>query len=93
MEGRKEVNFIIKLMHTYHFTQSHVVVNNSGCNLLEHVARYKLVTGKCKWVKHFDVLCIFFFLRKSNPEKAKLTATKVKRKSVIKEHISKYHNL
>ena len=39
MEGRKEVN-IIKLMHTYHFTQSH-----SGCNLLEHVARYKLVTG------------------------------------------------
>ncbi|XP_067039367.1 cytoskeleton-associated protein 2-like isoform X2 [Acropora muricata] len=31
--------------------------------------------------------------RKSNPEKAKLTATKVKRKFVIKEHISKYHNL
>ena len=91
MEGRKEVN-IIKLMHTYHFTQSHIVVNNSGCNLLEHVARCKLVTGKWKWVKHFDVLCIFF-LRKSNPEKAILTATKVKRKSVIKEHVSKYHNL
>lgn len=31
--------------------------------------------------------------RKSNPEKAILTATKVKRKSVVKEHISKYHNL
>ena len=45
MEGRKEVN-IIKLMHTYHFTQTHIVVNNSGCNLLEQVARYKLVTGK-----------------------------------------------
>ena len=62
MEGRKEVN-IIKLMHTYHFTQSHIVVNNSGCNLLEHVTTYKLmVTGKCKWVKHFDVPCIFIFL-------------------------------
>lgn len=63
MEGRKEVN-IIKLMHTYHFTQSHIVINNSGCNLLEHVARYKLVTGKCKWVKHFDVLCILIFFPK-----------------------------
>jgi len=89
MEGRKEV---IKLMHTYHFTQSHIVINNSGCNLLEHVARYKLVTGKCKRGKHFDILCIFFF-RKSNPGKAILTGTKVKRKSVIKEDIYKYHKL
>lgn len=75
MEGRKEVN-IIKLMHTYHFTQSHIVVNNSGCNLLEHVARYKLVTGKCKWVKHFDVLCIFFSLGKAIQKRQNLLQQK-----------------
>lgn len=68
-----------------------------------------LLVGKCKWAKHFNVqgifnffaisFChpLFFFSRKSNPskytEKPVLTATKVKRKSSMKENMSNYHKL